>query len=138
MTQKHTQSKKPELAAANLEEQFHDDIEDGGAVYKIPEQVDRFLHYSFIAVLPTGDVAMARWTPVPEEDINLARDREEEIPRHTGLHMWKRRSPSDAADYLDGDEGELQRLGTIEMIEEKPHLDLDNPEEETNRPDAFK
>lgn len=131
------------LTAASLQDRFETDIEDGGAVYKAPETTDRFLHYSWIAVLPTGKVALSRWIPTPEEDINLARERSEEVPTHTGLHMWDLSTPTEAAEHLsDEDLTALERIGTITMIErdgfdDKPHLDLDNPEAETDRPEAF-
>lgn len=126
------------MTADQLTEQFQTDIEDGGAVYRVPDLVDRFTNYSWIAVLPTGDVALARWKPTPEEEISLARENDHTIPEKTGLHMWKHVSPEEAATYFAERASSADRIGTIEVVGEKPHLDLDDPEAETHRPEAFR
>jgi len=128
----------------SIKQQLEEAVELGGKVYTIPEYQDRFLSWAWVAVLPSGKVALKRWIPNPEEDITLAREQDYEIPRCSGLYMWKLFSLEDAAaeieqlcEYdLDPDPS-LTEVGSISMIGGKPHLDLSDPQKHTNRPEAF-
>lgn len=128
------------LTADDVEQTLLTGINNGGAVFKAPELTDHFITYSWIAALPDGTIRVQRWPPKRDEDYNLAYDSNLDIPEETGLRMWRALPIDTVSDYFASKATHLERIGGIIMFEgdyaDVPHLNLDNPSEETE-PRAF-